>query len=260
MQATCSIEGCNHRHQARGYCNMHYRRVIKTGSPGQAETKRLRGRVCSVDGCERKAEANAMCGMHYARVAKHGAPGPVESLRYGGLCTVDGCDRKAKARKLCGGHYGQQAAGRPFAPVRDSWIGKAHERDEQGNKQCRECRGWFPEGAYTRSAKSQDGLAPYCSSCRKDRTLRIAHGITLAQYEERLASQGGACAICGTDERAQGREYHVDHDHRCCPGRKGCGKCIRGLLCGPCNTGIGMLGEDAGRMWAAMMYLGGGTP
>jgi hypothetical protein len=35
----------------------------------------------------------------------------------------------------------------------------------------------------------------------------------------------------------------VDHDHRHCPGTEGCRQCVRGLLCGKCNSGLGWIGD-----------------
>ena len=59
--------------------------------------------------------------------------------------------------------------------------------------------------------------------------------MTVERFEQILADQGGVCAICGTDEPGGTGTWHIDHDHTCCPGRKSCGKCIRGLLCARCN-------------------------
>lgn len=71
------------------------------------------------------------------------------------------------------------------------------------------------------------------------------HRITLERYEEMLAEQGGVCAACGKPETAvNGRSgrvqaLSVDHDHSCCPGKKSCGRCVRGLLCDRCNREVG---------------------
>lgn len=63
--------------------------------------------------------------------------------------------------------------------------------------------------------------------------------ITLEEYSAKLAAQGGRCAIC---RKLPGKtRLHVDHDHRCCPGRKGCGRCNRDLLCFTCNGLVGAM-------------------
>jgi hypothetical protein len=41
----------------------------------------------------------------------------------------------------------------------------------------------------------------------------------------------------------------------CCPGKKSCGKCIRGLLCARCNSAIGLFDEDPVTLHAAVEYL-----
>lgn len=87
----------------------------------------------------------------------------------------------------------------------------------------------------------------------KDRTLRFKYGITQAERDAMLVVQGG-CAICGATEHG-GRDWCVDHDHNCCPGKKSCGKCIRGVLCFGCNVGLGAFRDDADRMALAIAYL-----
>lgn len=79
--------------------------------------------------------------------------------------------------------------------------------------------------------------------------LKYRHGITWDQLKERLDEQDGRCYLCSIvlDLEAP-RGVHVDHDHDCCPGERSCGKCIRGLACHACNTGIGAFGDDPERM------------
>lgn len=74
--------------------------------------------------------------------------------------------------------------------------------------------------------------------------LKSRYGMTEDEYQEKLAAQSGGCAICGAMT-----EYplHVDHDHET--------QERRGLLCGPCNSGIGFLDDNPERLRAAAFYL-----
>lgn len=112
---------------------------------------------------------------------------------------------------------------------------------------CAQCRS--AGSAYDKSLYAKDP-----EKFRNRQRLR-KFGITPEQYGQMLAAQGGACAICGTDDPGSGKSFAVDHDHECCPGRGSCGKCIRGLLCQKCNRGLGLFNDDRDRLKAALRYL-----
>jgi len=81
-------------------------------------------------------------------------------------------------------------------------------------------------------------------------------GITLEEYNKMLADQNNRCKACKTDE--PGGKYNrfmVDHDHSCCPGRKCCGKCIRGLLCHSCNLTLGNALDNPKRLANLAKYI-----
>lgn len=80
------------------------------------------------------------------------------------------------------------------------------------------------------------------------------YGLTTESYNELLKKQNGVCAICKRPEALK-RSLSIDHDHRCCPTHKSCGKCIRGLLCFRCNQAIGLLNDDVFILESARLYL-----
>ncbi len=81
-----------------------------------------------------------------------------------------------------------------------------------------------------------------------------AKGLTLEAFDARLAAQGRRCDICRKPfKNAKGT--HVDHDHSCCPGDKSCGKCVRGILCGECNTGLGKFNDSPALLRRAARWL-----
>jgi dATP/dGTP diphosphohydrolase/recombination endonuclease VII len=85
----------------------------------------------------------------------------------------------------------------------------------------------------------------------KRRRLR-AYNLSLSDYESILERQGGVCAIC-RQPPGDDVELSVDHDQRCCPAGKSCGKCVRGLLCHGCNMRLGQL--ESGLVTRSIDYL-----
>lgn len=80
--------------------------------------------------------------------------------------------------------------------------------------------------------------------------------MTIEQYDEMLASQGGVCALCGEPPADGANRLSVDHDHKCCPkASTSCGKCIRGLIHMKCNSGLGNFGDDIQMLEKAIAYL-----
>ena len=99
--------------------------------------------------------------------------------------------------------------------------------------------------------KAQQTKAERQTEPRRKRFIG-SHDITEEEYRSLLESQGGVCAICQNPPRT-GRLV-VDHDHTC---HKpwGCRKCIRGLICITCNSGLGKLGDDIAGLERALTYL-----
>jgi hypothetical protein len=75
-----------------------------------------------------------------------------------------------------------------------------------------------------------------------------------SRTKELLDIQGGLCAIC-TMPMIPGKGTCIDHDHTCCPGKRSCGKCIRGLLCQKCNKGLGCFTDDIYKLQTAIEYV-----
>lgn len=75
---------------------------------------------------------------------------------------------------------------------------------------------------------------------RKLYMLQWQHGLDEERYLALLKKQNNKCAICGEKTKLV-----VDHDHSCCGYKeRGCGKCIRGLLCDNCNKRLGKYESD----------------
>lgn len=149
-------------------------------------------------------------------------------------CAEPGCDlprRRVQGAKYCGVHstsIGYKLTGIEHRPLRDCLIcGSTHR----------------VPGAM---------IHPFCSPCNNRyrgiiNSARL-HRAPLEQLVAWVAS--GRCDLCERPlylGKRSGRSPMspdgavVDHDHACCSGDRSCGQCIRGMLCGSCNMGLGQV-------------------
>lgn len=82
-------------------------------------------------------------------------------------------------------------------------------------------------------------------------------GVSRSWYDATLVEQRGGCAICGSPKPGGTGRFAIDHDHSCCPGKRSCGMCVRGLLCSRCNLRLFSLEESDWQEWItkALIYL-----
>jgi hypothetical protein len=98
---TCGEPGCPRSVYARGWCELHYRRWRRNGSPtrGHAPT------ACAVAGCDNQAKSRGWCHAHYQRWRTHGDVLADVPVRQRGRCAATDCDRSSYARGYCNTHY-----------------------------------------------------------------------------------------------------------------------------------------------------------
>ncbi len=132
---------------------------------------------------------------------------------------------------------------------------------------CRACVGAYTHARYLRK---RDEILEYSRQYRKDNAKKIAtkdrsyylrnrqkiddyrrlwkYGVTPEQFQVLHAAQSGRCAVCRSSTPGRKKaNFHVDHDHET-------GK-VRGLLCGDCNTGLGLFKDNQALLAAAAAYL-----
>jgi hypothetical protein len=170
-------------------------------------------------------------------------------------CSFDGCDKKAHSNDLCVGHYSQYRNGKPLRTLKE--LRSIKDRyNHEGLRWCTECKRFKPPAEFTYWKYSGDGLSPQCKPCRRWLRLRDKYGVSQDLFSSMLEAQGYGCAICGkADLGDEAQQWHIDHDHSCCPGGSSCGKCVRSILCSNCNTGLGLFKDNTASLKAAIIYL-----
>ena len=127
-----------------------------------------------------------------------------------------------------------------------------NQRVPEMEKCCTSCDRLLDASHFMSNVNSSDGLRSRCKACTSSTQILRKYHLTSDQYAD-LAKNG--CHICGSYKR-----LHIDHDHSCCPRADSgsatiCGKCVRGVLCSDCNTGLGLFHDSPVALTNAVKYL-----
>lgn len=227
--------------------------------------------------------ARGWCTKHYKHWSRHGDPLPTGRRpggvgKPGGKCSIPDCARTYYGHTWCRDHYTLWR--RSGDPLGDEQEPKAKDSVpvsplDGETRHCKRCQQTKPLSDYYNNATGIQGVTFYCKLCinaydarRRERDpvkyladkrrlnyisrLKTMYDMTLEDYDDLLAQQGGLCRICGRTEREISlngnlKPLCVDHDH--CSGK------VRGLLCHACNKGLGSFEDDVSRLRAAADYL-----
>lgn len=122
-----------------------------------------------------------------------------------------------------------------------------HSRER--DKRLKQQKAWYQKDPKSRIQKVKDWIVknPERRKATKRKNDLAAYGLTVEQFEALSRSQGDSCAICHGPPAGKYKILVVDHDHKTDK--------VRGLLCSPCNMGIGLLKDDPIIVLAAAEYL-----
>jgi hypothetical protein len=121
-------------------------------------------------------------------------------------------------------------------------------------KTCSKCKSTKTLNDFNKLKASKDGHQAWCKDClhayarqyRKDHPrkntpevarrgfLKFYHGITPEKYDQMLLDQKSKCLMCSSVFTST-KATCVNHDRKHCIDR-GCGKCVRGLMCPQCSA------------------------
>jgi hypothetical protein len=113
---------------------------------------------------------------------------------------------------------------------------------------------WNKDIRANRAAKRAIRLADASLAKDESRTrlkyrLKVSYGMTTDDYDRMFESQEGLCAICGMSPVGRGRSDMLVVDHCHTKGN------VRALLCGNCNSALGLLDDSPVILQSAMDYI-----
>jgi hypothetical protein len=223
VRGVCSVNGCGMPHRSRGFCRLHYERLLSSGDPDQTKRPDDWG-----------AKTKHPLYHRWAHMMRYASTHPIvpEWRDFLTFAADIGEPPDAKAKLFVADDS------KPLGPQNMVWKHSITERVEGEDDSTYKAR---RSRVYRRIHKEQ--MSGY--------DLKRHYGMSPAAKEEMLNQQERKCAICRCDESMsiKGRRVGLAVDH--CHGSGN----VRGLLCYQCNTGLGAFKDDPGLLWAAMQYL-----
>lgn len=173
---TCTVDGCETAHSAKGMCNLHYQRMI-SGRPLVQEPK-VERTECAAEGCKARPRSRfaQMCAKHYHRWYRHGEASKSAS-------NAD-APRVSQVRsykvETCKGHPLARAHGRVYVHRRVlfdeigpgehpcHWCGKVVRWSTRGDQD-----GLYPDHLNGDGADNRvENLVPSCGRCNTTRGVQ----------------------------------------------------------------------------------------
>lgn len=112
-------------------------------------------------------------------------------------------------------------------------------------KWCNKCSSWKTLDLFGRNCQTASGRQDYCKGCHAQPAeyfRQYNYDLSPDEYQKLFDEQQGRCKIC-----QKVKKLCVDHNHKT--------GVVRGLLCKPCNTMLGVLSEDPTNFERAIQYL-----
>lgn len=251
----CIIDDCCNLAHGRGLCDMHHTRWLRYGDP-------------LFEGSQGNKARSTHCRNGHAYTSDN-----VEwSIRKGYLCrTCIACKTAAIQRAKI------KASTKPKNRARAKWARPCEEckepflpwrpRDgqrfcslvcfrtnqarlakERTEKHCCRCNLLKPLSEFYKDSGMLDRHSSICRTCSDGKRREHAYGMSLEQFISMLEEQDYTCANpnCNTKHLTPD-PLNVDHDHL--------SGAVRGLLCGPCNRGMGCFYDNPILLDGAAIYL-----
>jgi len=126
-------------------------------------------------------------------------------------------------------------------------------------KWCSKCSKWLPLNDFWANSNTLSGRQDYCKTCHDpyidhsyEKQVLQKRNLSVADYTQLWEVQDRRCAICGLPivlctQNEQGTKASLDHNHTTDQ--------VRGLLCQPCNHGLGSFKDSIPNLERAIAYL-----
>lgn len=228
----CAVPDCGQPHQAKGYCELHYRRLLLKGTIEPPDPRKT--------GYLKNGERMLGSGLYVRwRDFKYGRGFPAVKEWHDDFWVfyADVGDRPSKQHRL----YPVDRR-LPLGPSNFEWryvvsVDKKTGEDPRATRR-----------RVSEARKEFFGTTQLDSQLRK----KFGADFGLADLKKMLLAQKGLCVICGEPETARGRKggtklLAVDHDHQT--------NKVRELLCQACNRMLGYARDNRAILLAGVAYL-----
>lgn len=213
--ATCSVDECDRKVVARGWCHKHWSRWKRHGDP--AKTLRRPPGPCLIDGCDEEGnEGHGWCTKHYRRFWRHGDP--LATSRIVG-------DDEARFWSYVDTN-GPLPESRPDLGPCHLWIGNLSP-DGYAVMQMNGGTGYMARWIYERECGPiPDGLEPD-HLCRVRHCVNTDHLEPVTHQENILRGESFAAVNARKTHCPQGHEYTPENIRRQRDGGRLCRTCQR---------------------------------